>query len=212
MPVPPRTTAVDVLANLAGLGGVAWCLASVVSSFFAASMALLWRPEVVLTAEDQPPAVRAPLDPTRLSVLFVGDPPVPESRKTCALSCQPLPGMEEFCVERVGARHYRVAAWTADPPTASGGCRSYGLRIVPAFVGGEPRGFKVFVVPGYTYAALGLESGDIVRRVNGMVVRTPEDALDVYQRVRTASTITVDVERQGQELQLEYEICLRSRY
>jgi type II secretion system protein C len=72
-------------------------------------------------------------------------------------------------------------------------------RVVPYFKGGEPYGFRVSNLgtdaPVY---AMGVRTGDIIRSVNGVPIRTPEDAFKAYQQFQNESNVQLDIERNGQ--------------
>ena len=72
-------------------------------------------------------------------------------------------------------------------------------RVVPYFKGGEPYGFRVSnLKEGSMAYDLGVRSGDIIRSVNGIPIRTPEDAFNVYQEMQNESLVEVELERKGE--------------
>ncbi|MBN2298781.1 MAG: PDZ domain-containing protein [Deltaproteobacteria bacterium] len=72
-------------------------------------------------------------------------------------------------------------------------------RVVPYFKGGEPYGFRVSNLKEDTMVyELGVRSGDIIRSVNGIPIRTPEDAFNVYQELQNQSAVEVELERAGE--------------
>jgi len=112
----------------------------------------------------------------------------------------------------------RALLGPADPPRPGGsGCvlpRSGGVdelssaaRIVPAYRAGEPVGFKVFAIrPGSPYAAMGIKNGDLIRRVNGYELTSPEKALEAYAALKDATRFHVEVERNDVVVHL---VCAR---
>lgn len=71
-------------------------------------------------------------------------------------------------------------------------------RVVPAFEEGQPIGFKVYrVQPGSLAYRLGLRDNDIVLAVLGERLGSPDKALQVYERVKTASRVEVEIQRCG---------------
>jgi general secretion pathway protein C len=77
-------------------------------------------------------------------------------------------------------------------------------RIVPAF---HRNGFRIYAIrPGSRFAELGLENGDLILAVNGMQGGSPDDWLAIYNAVRRATFVSVDVERRGAPFRLEYSI------
>ncbi len=78
------------------------------------------------------------------------------------------------------------------------------VRVVPAF---HRNGFKLYAIrPGSRIAQLGLENGDLILAVKGLVGWSPDDWLAIYSSVRRASLVTVDLERRGATMRLEYPI------
>lgn len=80
-------------------------------------------------------------------------------------------------------------------------------RIVPSFKNGVANGFKLFSIrPGSLYSSIGIENGDVVQRVNGYEINSPEKALELYQKLKESSNVTIEVERRGQVIRKEYNI------
>ena len=80
-------------------------------------------------------------------------------------------------------------------------------RIIPNYHNGKYEGFRlVGVRPNSLYAALGIRSGDIVKRVNGQDLNTPSKALELFNQLQTSSTITVDITRYGKNITLTYKV------
>lgn len=74
-------------------------------------------------------------------------------------------------------------------------------RVVPYFKGGEPYGFRVSNLGSDAKAyGLGVRAGDIIRSVNGVPVRTPEDAFKAYQDFQNESSVQLELERNGQSV------------
>jgi len=81
------------------------------------------------------------------------------------------------------------------------------VRVVPHFADGNPDGFKIFNIrPGSLFASLGMVNGDIIKRVNGLDITGPEQALQMFQQLRDESQVTVDLVRFRKNLTLNYEI------
>lgn len=80
-------------------------------------------------------------------------------------------------------------------------------RIVPAFEGGEAVGFKLFSIrPGSLYSKIGIQNGDVISRINGYEINSPDKALEVYQKMKDAKEITVDMKRRGKPVTLNYNV------
>lgn len=80
-------------------------------------------------------------------------------------------------------------------------------RLVPSFIDGVARGFKLFAIrPDSIYARLGLKNGDILQRVNGFTLDSPTQALEAYNHLRSSSRIELEVNRNGQVLRKTYAV------
>lgn len=72
------------------------------------------------------------------------------------------------------------------------------IRIVPDMRGGQMAGFRL--TPGRdreAFAALGLEPGDVLTEVNGMLLNDPQTAAQVFTALGEASMANVTVLRDG---------------
>ena len=80
-------------------------------------------------------------------------------------------------------------------------------RIIPHYKDGKANGFKlVGIRPGSLYSHIGIRSGDVIRGVNGMEINSPTKALQIYEKLKTADSISVSLERRGQKKDLTYKI------
>jgi general secretion pathway protein C len=80
-------------------------------------------------------------------------------------------------------------------------------RIVPEQENGKVVGIRLFGVrPDTLLGVLGMENGDRLQTINGFDMASPEKALEAYARLRTADHLTVQVNRRGQNMNLDYNI------
>ena len=80
-------------------------------------------------------------------------------------------------------------------------------RIVPNFSGGKANGFKLFSIrPNSLYDKIGLKNGDVIQRVNGMDLDSPEKGLQIYQQLQNSTEISIDLLRHKQKKSLTYQI------
>lgn len=112
------------------------------------------------------------------------------------------------------------AAWDALPPSETkkitpqavdGLLASYDhvlpARVVPALEKGQPAGVKLFSIqPGSVYQQLGLENGDIVRRVNGHDLTGPDAAREIFAKVKHAKELRLDIKRRGKPMRLDFVV------
>ena len=117
------------------------------------------------------------------------------------------PGPEPVTVRKVGDNNFVM-----DRREVEGVLQDFNklltqIRVVPHFADGKPDGFKIFNIrPGSLFASLGMVNGDIIKRVNGLDITGPEQALQMFQQLRDESQVTVDLERFRKNLTLQYEI------
>ncbi len=82
-----------------------------------------------------------------------------------------------------------------------------GIRVVPDHKNGVASGMRVFGVgPDSLLAALGIENGDTIKRVNGASIATPEGALSAYTNLRSAPRFDVEVDRAGTPVHIEIRV------
>ncbi len=80
-------------------------------------------------------------------------------------------------------------------------------RLFPNYKGGNPNGFRVVQIqPGSLYSSIGLENGDVIQRINGYEMNSPDKALEIYQKLKESSHITLEIERNGQSVRKEYNV------
>lgn len=80
-------------------------------------------------------------------------------------------------------------------------------RIVPAFKDGVSTGFKLFSIrPDSLYSKIGIQNGDVVKKINGFDINSPERALEVYSKLKDAGRIEVELERGGNAKRLTYNV------
>lgn len=80
-------------------------------------------------------------------------------------------------------------------------------RIVPAVRDGETKGYKFYGIrPGSLPKLLGIKNGDLLTSVNGHQLESLDQAMDLYNKLRRASHLSVTIERKGQMVQKEIDI------
>jgi len=85
---------------------------------------------------------------------------------------------------------------------------SRGARIVPSIKDGQPNGMKLYAIRPKSYIGrLGLTNGDTLTAVNGMDISSPDKALEVYVKIRTANKLTLSLIRRG--LPVTQEIVIK---
>jgi general secretion pathway protein C len=110
-------------------------------------------------------------------------------------------------VRQVADNRYEIERGTLDSTLSDLNKIATQARIVPSFKNGVANGFKLFSIqPGSLYASIGIENGDVIQRVNGYEINSPEKALELYQKLRESAHVTIELERGGQAIRKEYNI------
>jgi general secretion pathway protein C len=80
-------------------------------------------------------------------------------------------------------------------------------RIVPEQKDGKTVGIRLFGIRQDTLlGTLGMQNGDRLEQINGFDMASPEKALEAYARLRTATSLTVQLTRRGKPLTINYAI------
>jgi general secretion pathway protein C len=110
-------------------------------------------------------------------------------------------------VRPVGSNRYEVDRKVIDSTLGDLNQIATQARIVPSFKNGVANGFKLFSIqPGSLYSAIGVENGDVIQRINGYEMNSPDKALEIYQKLKDSSHISIDIDRNGQTLRKEYDV------
>lgn len=80
------------------------------------------------------------------------------------------------------------------------------VRIRPHFRDGKPDGLAISNIrPGSFFAKLGLRNGDIVQGINGRNIKSPDDVMEVYQKLKSGSRVALQVMRNREEKIINYQ-------
>ena len=114
--------------------------------------------------------------------------------------------VREKKVETVGDRRI-IARSFVEESVANANQILTQVRIRPHFVSGVSEGYWVGnIQPGSVIERVGFQNGDIVKKVNGEAVDSPEKIFRAYQEIHETGVIAIDVERDGRIVTLTYEI------
>jgi general secretion pathway protein C len=79
--------------------------------------------------------------------------------------------------------------------------------VTPYFVQGQQLGFRLSQIrAGGVLQHMGLQEGDVLQKVNGLDMHTPQEALQAYQQLHTASTVRLSILRNNSPTTLTYDI------
>ena len=62
------------------------------------------------------------------------------------------------------------------------------------------------IKPGSLLSKIGLMNGDVISKVNGYDINSPEKALQVYGLLKNEKNVSVDLTRNGQNKSISYSI------
>lgn len=79
--------------------------------------------------------------------------------------------------------------------------------VIPHHENGEIAGYKFKTIDKESiYEDLGFQKNDIIRSVNGEVVRNPQKALQLFHNLKASSGLEILVERDGKEVTFNYKV------
>ena len=131
------------------------------------------------------------------------------------MATEPAPAAEEPKPESdLGQPYQRVTegviARAELVPVLDGGLGRFlqNVETEPTFHQGAFVGFRIVsLFPGEpAFASLDLRPGDTVTRINGKPIERPEQAIAVWEELRTASNLIVDYRRNGESHALRFAI------
>ena len=109
--------------------------------------------------------------------------------------------------EPLSENEYEVPRAEIDKTLANLNDVAMQARIVPAFKDGQAQGFKLFSIrPDSIYSKIGVQNGDVIKRINGFDLNSPEKALEVYSKLKEASRIDIEIERNGAPIRKTYNV------
>lgn len=81
------------------------------------------------------------------------------------------------------------------------------VRIRPYFENGRPAGLSLSGIrSGSIFSQMGIQSGDIVKGVNGRDIESVDDVLKLYENLRSADQVQLQLKRRGRDMNINYAI------
>jgi general secretion pathway protein C len=134
-------------------------------------------------------------------------PPPPQLPSAPAGGASPVPPEISKGVVRVSGTEFNIDRSVVDRILDNQADLMRQARIVPEQENGKVVGIRLFGVrPDTLLGVLGMENGDRLEKINGFEMASPEKALEAYARLRTADHLTVQVNRRGQAVNLDFNI------
>jgi general secretion pathway protein C len=133
-----------------------------------------------------------------------GAPPPPVAQ---AAPKDPFAAELDKGIKKTGENRFEVQHSTLDSLLGNMGALARAARIVPETRDGKSIGFRLFSIrPDGPFGKIGLQNGDIISAINGLEMNSPDKALEVYTKLRTANHLSVGLERNGQKVTMDYTI------
>lgn len=80
-------------------------------------------------------------------------------------------------------------------------------RVVPNIVDGKTVGYRIFnIVQDSIYTKIGIMNNDVVERVNGVEIKSPDTLYHLFQQIKSESRISLDLSRAGKRESIKIEI------
>lgn len=81
------------------------------------------------------------------------------------------------------------------------------IAITPNMEDGQVNGLSLNrISPNSIFRRMGLRNGDVLLGVNGQPIQSPEDAMQMYQSIKSSSEVQVQVRRRGQDRTITYNL------
>jgi general secretion pathway protein C len=110
-------------------------------------------------------------------------------------------------IKKTGEHSYEVQRGTVDSLLGNMAVLSRSARIVPEVRDGRAAGFRLFSVrPDGPFAKIGIQNGDVIYAINGLDMTSPDKALEIYTKLKSANHLSVALERNGQKITKDYNI------
>ena len=133
--------------------------------------------------------------------------PVPVLASTRVNVPPPAPAPSGSGIRALDENTYEVARSEVDRALTNLNELAMQARTVPAFRNGRAIGLRLLSIrPGSLYTQIGVQNGDVIVRINGFDLDSPEKALEAYTRLKSASRIDLELERRGQPTRKTYLI------
>ena len=146
------------------------------------------------------PAARTPTPPPRNDSNS-------RRRRTSSRGAPQVPDEIANSIQRVSETEFHVDRSVIDNVLENQATLMRSARIVPEQKDGKTVGIRLFGIRSDTLlGTLGMQNGDRLEKINGFDMGSPEKALEAYARLRTATSLTVQVTRRGKPLTIEYQI------
>ena len=145
--------------------------------------------------------------------MFMPPPPPAPSGSVAPLGPEPpggagkVPADIEKGIQKVDDKNFNVDRMVVDKIIENQAELMKSARIVPEQENGKVVGIRLLNIrPDTLLGKLGMQAGDQLRTINGFEMSSPEKALEAYAKLRTAPSIEIGLQRNGQPTTLTFTI------
>jgi type II secretory pathway component PulC len=136
--------------------------------------------------------------------------PLPQ-REPPAVPAQPDPVISDAeldaGIKKIDDTHVTITRGLVDKLLENPMAFATGARVVPAIKNGKPGGFKLYAIrPSSAFARIGFANGDTLESINGFELTSADKALEVYTKIRDATSIELSITRAGKPVTLRISI------
>ena len=110
-------------------------------------------------------------------------------------------------IKKIDDTHYTITRALVDQVLSNPMAVGKGARVVPSVANGKANGFNLYAIrPSSVYARLGLINGDTLTSINGFEMTSADKALEVYTKLREATSLELSITRRGKAMTLAISI------
>lgn len=117
------------------------------------------------------------------------------------------PAVLESSITQISEREYSIDRSLVTSLLANQAALMRTARVIPHEEGGRVAGVKLYGIRRSSLLGrLGIQNGDMLRTINGYDMTAPDSALEAYARLQNADRITINLQRRGSDMTVDYQI------
>lgn len=117
------------------------------------------------------------------------------------------PAVLESSITQINEREYSIERSLVTSLLANQAALMRTARVIPHEEGGRVVGVKLYGIRRSSLLGrLGIQNGDMLRTINGYDMTAPDSALEAYARLQNADRITINLQRRGSDMTVDYQI------
>lgn len=118
-----------------------------------------------------------------------------------------IPGPDSSGIRATGEHSYEIPSTELQTALSRLDQLSTQARALPAFENGQSVGFKLAAIrQNSLFSKIGLQNGDVLKRINGLTLDSPERVLEAFTKLREAKHIELDIDRGGGPVRKVYDV------